>query len=448
MPGFRDGLIRDQQILQELVERWGEVDEDPKFEEFIRRLNTELLSNSINPEGKLVVFSESRETSEYLEKELKLNGFPRTLCVHAGNRNRLRAVVQNNFDANKEATEQADDYDILISTEVLAEGVNLHRSNVIVNYDTPWNSTRLMQRLGRVNRIGSVAPKIYNYVFYPTAKVDDDIELQKRAVMKLQAFHSALGEDSQIYSRNEEVGSFGLFDENLEEERDESLALLMELRQFKDKETARFRQIRNMPLRARVGRNDKSKPDTTLTFIRNEHRDAFCLIGADDEVEELTFVQSANHFRAKAREAGVPLHERHHEQVGVAVADFAEKVQQELATRHVADIAQGPQEKKALSFLDACGNMPVAGAAEKQLIQAGKKAIRLGKFQQLIRDVNRLQKSQQKQKNTLVALLDALIDILGKYPVGDIEETAQLPPQRRLRQIELEPEIIISESFC
>ena len=60
----------------------------------------------------------------------------------------------------------------------LAEGINLHRSNVIVNYDTPWNSTRLMQRIGRVNRIGSVAPFIHIFNFYPTAKVNNDIELE------------------------------------------------------------------------------------------------------------------------------------------------------------------------------------------------------------------------------------------------------------------------------
>ena len=66
-------------------------------------------------------------------------------------------MVRANFDAN--FPEKADDYDILISTEVLAEGVNLHRANIVVNYDTPWNSTRLMQRVGRVNRIGATAPK-------------------------------------------------------------------------------------------------------------------------------------------------------------------------------------------------------------------------------------------------------------------------------------------------
>ena len=62
---------------------------------------------------------------------------------------------------------------------MLAEGINLHRSNIIVNYDTPWNSTKLMQRIGRINRIGSVAKHIYNYVFYPSDQGDEEIKLKK-----------------------------------------------------------------------------------------------------------------------------------------------------------------------------------------------------------------------------------------------------------------------------
>ena len=145
------------------------------------------------------MFSESKETTTYLLGRMTQAGYKRVLTVSSENRAERMPLVRANFDANFK--EQANDYDILISTEVLAEGVNLHRANVIVNYDTPWNSTRLMQRVGRVNRIGSVAPNIYIYNFYPTAKVDDDIELKKKAIMKLQAFHTALGEDSQITPR-------------------------------------------------------------------------------------------------------------------------------------------------------------------------------------------------------------------------------------------------------
>ena len=215
--GFLEGLQRDYEILVELNDRWQKIAEDPKLDEFFSRLNSELLNKDINPQAKLVIFSESKETTNYLVKALAEQGRTDVLEVNAGNRNSLREIIRYNFDANIPRDKYRSDFNIIIATEVLAEGVNLHRSNVIVNYDTPWNSTKLMQRIGRVNRIGSVAPKVYIYNFYPTSKVNKEIELEQKAIMKLQAFHSALGEDSEIYSPDEETQSFGLFDKNVEE---------------------------------------------------------------------------------------------------------------------------------------------------------------------------------------------------------------------------------------
>lgn len=100
-----------------------------------------------------------------------------------------------------------------------------------------------MQRIGRVNRIGTTAPAIHIFNFHPTARVDSHIEIQKKAIFKLQAFHSALGEDSQIYSPDEEVDNFGLFDKAVEEEHDERLQWLGELRKYRAAFSDEFRRI-------------------------------------------------------------------------------------------------------------------------------------------------------------------------------------------------------------
>lgn len=445
--GFYEGLAHDAELLEHLVTQWEAVEDDPKLNEFLIHLADGLLDPETNPEQKLVVFSESKETSQYLSDALKAAGYDKTLCIHAGNRHSLRETIRANFDANIPPLEQANDVDIVISTEVLAEGVNLHRSNVIVNYDTPWNSTRLMQRIGRVNRIGSVAPRIYNYVFYPTAKVDDDIELQKRAVMKLQAFHSALGEDSQIYSQDEEIGTFGLFDKDTEEERDESLEFLMKLRQFRREHSSTFRKIRNMPLRARCGRRDKTKPQSTLAFIRNRQRDAFYFVGPAEELNELTFVECARQFEAKTHEKAVALHDQHHEQVAQAEADFAEQIQREAAVGKVVDVRQGPQEAKALRFISAVEKLELVGEDERITIKAAMKAVKVGKFQQLVRDINKLQASLSKRKMNNATILDTLMGILSKYPLDDIGEDVR--PALSVRgYANLKPDIIISESFA
>ncbi|MDO9577153.1 MAG: helicase-related protein, partial [Candidatus Cloacimonadales bacterium] len=286
---FAVGLYKDDKILKKLVEGWDKVNDDPKLEKFLDELQNRLLKPDINVQKKLVVFSESAETIQYLQQQLALNNYKNVLAVTSKNRKELEPKIRANFDANIPITEQIDDYDIVISTEVLAEGINLHRSNIVVNYDTPWNSTRLMQRIGRINRIGCTADHIYIFNFYPTAQVNNDIELEKKAIMKLQAFHSALGEDSQIYSPDEIVDTFGLFDENIEEERDERLAYLMELRKFKQQNPEKFRMIKKLPLRSRVGRMDAEKDKSTICFIRNNRRDVFYKIKEDNTLNELSF---------------------------------------------------------------------------------------------------------------------------------------------------------------
>ena len=86
-----------------------------------------------------------------------------------------------------------------------------------------------MQRIGRVNRIGSVAPNIYNYMFYPSAQGDKEIQLYKNALVKLQGFHSAFGEDAQIYSKEEIVKEFQMFDNNVKDSIDKRLLYCVKL---------------------------------------------------------------------------------------------------------------------------------------------------------------------------------------------------------------------------
>lgn len=446
IPGFYEGLVKDFEILETLVNRWKEVETDPKLEEFLYQLKDVLLDKKINPQQKLVVFSESKETTDYLLQKLNAQGYNDVLEVNSANRKKLVSVIRENFDANIPRAEYKSDYNIIIATEVLAEGVNLHRSNVIVNYDTPWNSTRLMQRIGRVNRIGTTS-RVHIFNFFPTAKVNTDIDLEKKAIKKLQAFHSALGEDSQIYSTDEETESFGLFDKTIQEEKDERLGYLMELRKFKEENEALFRRIKNMPLRARVGRKDRPKNDTTICFIRNERRDAFYWIRNEQLLEEMSFVETAKEFRADPPEKGIPLHDAHHEHVNLAMTDFGLKVQEEAAKGLVVDTTQGPNEKKALVYLDGFLNLPFISTDESNKIKAAKQAIKLGRYQKLQRDVNALKRNVKKAPLKAVELLDALLRIIALYPIEANDNTDSRPTVTIKSLHKLHPEIIISESF-
>ena len=445
--GFKDGIEADNKILKELVKLWDEVDSDPKLDIFIDYLKTRLFDKEINQEGKLVIFSESKETTKYLSDSLRENGFDHILTVQSDNRDTQMPILLTNFDANYKG-EKKNDFNIVISTEVLAEGVNLHRANVIVNYDTPWNSTRLMQRIGRVNRIGSSAKAIYIFNFFPTSKVNNDIELEKKAKMKLFAFHAALGEDSQIYSTDETPESFGLFDKNIDEERDEKLRYLMWLRQLKAENPDLIKHINKLPLRARVGRKSKLLPGSTIVFIRNKRRDAFTFIRANGDVEDLTFLEAAKEFEARIDEKSIPLHAKHHEQVAKAIEIFASMEKESQVAKRKVNPSQGPNEKKALIYLDGFTNIPDISDQELDLIEKAKIAITTGKFQQLQRDINKLRTATKKTPVKPVVLLEQLIKIISAYPLEHIHDnTGDKYTQQGKITDEFTPEIIISESF-
>jgi superfamily II DNA or RNA helicase len=445
-PGLVEGVEGDLAKLQDLCAAWEKITEDPKLDEFLIRLKSELFDRNINHEGnKLVVFSESKETTSYLQARLTEAGYKRILIVDSATRKDRMGAVRANFDANTK--EQANDFDILLTTEVLAEGVNLHRANIIVNYDTPWNSTRLMQRVGRVNRIGTTAPRIYIYNFYPTARVDDDIELRKKAIMKLQAFHTALGEDSQIYSVDEEVDTFGLFERSPEEDqRDERLGLLMELRKFRENHPEEFKRVQNLPLRGRAGRLDAARKGSTVTFIRTRQRDGFYRLGRSAEPEELTIIEAAREFRATdPKEKTIPLHAAHHDHVNAALQTCEEQAISEKLQSHTVEAAQGPNERRALAYLDGFLNLAFISDREKELILAAKLAIKRARFQKLQRQINQLQISTKEVKLTTVALLAKLVAILNTYPL--VEANAPRDAASLLTPLEAAADIILSESF-
>lgn len=237
-PDFKEKLIHDRDVLKRLCDLWKDVD-DPKRKVFRKQLRN-LLPES-DPDKKLVIFTESADTLDDIKKVVQEEDLS-VLCITAANRNKDQQQIQENFDANYKG-EHKHDYQVIICTDVLAEGINLHRAYTIINYDTPWNSTKLMQRIGRVNRIGSVAVEVHVYNFLPSAEGDSIINLFNRAYTKLQSFHSTFGEDAQVYTEDEVVNHFEVTEHDLEEQESPLMKYLFELREYKRQHPLRYDAI-------------------------------------------------------------------------------------------------------------------------------------------------------------------------------------------------------------
>ena len=367
---FISHLQKDKVKIDALVERWSKVKKDPKLIEFAIQIQKEFFKPSQNLSGKLIIFSESKETADELTKKLSKITNKKVLTVSSENRQLVEDKIRTNFDANLEEDKWNNDYDIVITTEVLAEGINLHRSNVIVNYDVPWNSTRLMQRIGRVNRIGSRADKIFVYNYYPSAHGDDQIHLVNNALRKLQAFHTAFGEDNKVFSILEEKGEGALFGNKIQKEESEILKYLNELRDFRKKHPKIFNDISIIPNKARCGRKlPESKQltlldtetgeinyplqNTSLTYLKSEnHPGIFCLITPEMNIIEMNFLQAVKLFKATESEKSIALHELHHKQTLAGLEYFkSEKNQENVQTISRRNLS--PAENKAISNINA-----------------------------------------------------------------------------------------------
>ena len=163
------------------------------------------------PRRKVLVFSTFRDTIVHIAKGVE-KAFPGRVLVVTGDNfgKEMARTVKANFDASFETV--ADDYDVLLTTDKLSEGFNLNRAGLVVNYDIPWNPTRVIQRVGRINRIGKkVFDNLYIFNFFPTVKGATIVQNREIAQAKMFAIHQILGEDAKIFSVEEEPTPAGLY---------------------------------------------------------------------------------------------------------------------------------------------------------------------------------------------------------------------------------------------
>lgn len=446
---FIVGLKKDYALLQELLEAWGKIEEDPKLDTFLATLKDELLNKDINPTGKLVIFTESTDTANYLTE--KVEEFLRTkvLNVSSDNRSRIFETIQENFDANYDK-DQKNDYNIIITTDVLAEGVNLHRSNVIVNYDTPWNATRLMQRIGRVNRIGSVAGVIYNYNFYPSQQGDAEIRLYKNALLKLQGFHTTFGEDAQIFSHEEMLEQFKLYREGLPDDEDKRLHYLRYIREFKDTNPKEFKRIKAFPLKARTARKAEQKAEKsgTIVFLKSPYKTEFYQIGTETKVSPLTFLEAAQIFEAQATELPFALPETHYEHVQAALTSFDEDFLGSSSTEKVTTTDKADANtKQALKFLRDFKAI-THQAFVKEACQNLQPIVEGGTYTPLANELKKLsQKFFTKREITTSQVDNLLVALAKKYNVlSGNDDEVNAPPSGEPEGA-FSPEIVLSETF-
>jgi len=206
---FLGDIHNDLVLLKKIANRIEELDlvaDDPKSK-CLKKAMHQILnipSNSAEPRRKVVIFSEYMDTLRHIASILQEDHKDRVLVAEGSLSKRFFNDLYANFDASYPANKQRDDFDILVATDKLSEGVNLNRAGAAINYDIPWNPTRVIQRLGRLNRIGrKVFDILYIFNFFPTEQGAEVVKSREIAAQKMFLIHNTLGEDSKIFAPDE-----------------------------------------------------------------------------------------------------------------------------------------------------------------------------------------------------------------------------------------------------
>jgi len=285
---FHNDIKKDIKLLTDLRDKWDKILNsknfaDPKFSKF-----NEFIKNQLNKEKnrKLLIFSEFADTADYLYEKLKANNirvFKYTSADAIKKEN--REIIKKNFDASAE--NQQNDYDVLVATDTIAEGFNLNRAGSIFNYDIPYNPTKVIQRVGRINRINKkLFDEIRIYNFFPTETGEKISRTKKISQLKISMFQALFGDDTKVLTKDEELESY-FADEFRKKDNEEQNPenyyenLIYNLRDY---EPELIKEVRELENRQRVLR--KSKPNLSnnvIVYAKKGDESIFRLI--DDKLE-------------------------------------------------------------------------------------------------------------------------------------------------------------------
>ena len=197
---LQEDILSDCKNLLLILEKCGVWNplEDQKLNEL------EILINNTHVDDKVIIFTQYSDTANYIHTQLMNRGVKSIGCVTGASKNptalaAMFSPVSNGVDINVD-----NELRVLIATDVLSEGQNLQDSHVIINFDLPWAIIRLIQRAGRVDRIGQKSETIFCYSFFPADGVETLINLRGRLNQRINENANVVGSDEVFFEGNEQ----------------------------------------------------------------------------------------------------------------------------------------------------------------------------------------------------------------------------------------------------
>lgn len=257
---LRKHITQDVAILQRILSLVEPITaaQDAKLQKLKQRIKEKPLNA-----GKRLIFTQYADTARYLYESLQDQVKNDELeVIFSGEKSKARVVGRFAPKANPEYRMQPGETELntVVATDVLSEGLNLQDCDNIINYDLHWNPVRLIQRFGRIDRIGSDHDTVYGYNFLPETGLDRNLGLRQTLHNRIQEIHDTIGEDSEILDKTEQLneeamyaiyekkgGNLNLFEDEEEEfvDLNEAEEILRQLKRENPPEYERIAQLRD-----------------------------------------------------------------------------------------------------------------------------------------------------------------------------------------------------------
>ncbi|HOM64051.1 MAG TPA: helicase-related protein [Dysgonamonadaceae bacterium] len=325
-PNLKQSLIADNKLLLQIIDSckiW-DADKDEKLNTLFRLLAV------VHPNEKIIVFTQYSDTAQYIFNQLKLRGLRQIQYVTGDTPNPTQIVelfspVSNNVKIIPPIEEQLR---VIIATDVLSEGQNLQDAHIVVNYDLPWAIIRLIQRAGRVDRIGQKADSVICYSFFPAEGVEHIIRLRRRLSDRINQNADIVGSDEIFFEGNEQ-NLLDIYNEKngiLDDDDDAEVDLSSRAFQIWKNATDANPQLKTIiPALSNVIYSTKQNNDVpinegVITYAKTPN-DNDMLIWMNTKGEVITYSQSAilKTMACNLDEPALPRLDNHHDLVAQSV---------------------------------------------------------------------------------------------------------------------------------
>ncbi len=444
---LRADIEHDIRILSEMLELVEPI--SPEQDAKLQTLKTWLKRPRLS-QGKVLIFTQYADTAQYLYDNLDpTHDDPEIEVIYSQEKSKAEIVGRFAPRANPEhrPPEGTTEIRILIATDVLSEGLNLQDCAQLINYDLHWNPVRLIQRFGRIDRIGSEHDVIYAYNFLPETELEKNLGLQEKLARRIQEIHETIGEDAAILDPAERLNEEAMYTiytqgevGRYEEEDEEAFIDLNEaveiVRQVKEDRPKLYWRIANLRDGVRCGR--RAGQAGTLVLCRAGRYRQLFLVNEQGEIVSRDMPRLLGLLKCDPDTPAVPLPPGYNDVVMKVKRLFDQEVQARQAERERA-----PHLTQAQSYVLQELRRVYEQAQEEDLrrqITVLEAAFRQPNPRPSVRsELNRL----RREKISGMALVETLSNIFHLYGLEEL-----LTRQEGKRKAdEAQPRIVCSEGL-